>query len=738
MRTATRLAVAAGLPLALSSFALATDTPIPLNCNFNGMVHPGEEGVPDSIAPSLYRSIADRGLYVDGDPGGTTPPALGATPIIGATGIPYTIVNTPATLDIVMLGNRNLNNPYELTAPGVNPNIGIAPDWPGYAFDQRTPQTTTLASAIALDGYAEVGLLFNITNVGAGTSTFTATLQFNDAAPLIITITGRDWFGSRAAIPPAANSGLSVQAQLGLYKSANNSDFGAVAPATQSLNVWEAVIDIHRVLLAGLGDYSGKHLTAITYTYPTPVPAGNRDYAIYATTVRTDLPPPANDECASAITAVAGDNPGTNVRATGSTTSPCGNNDTTDVWFRYAAATTGLLEARTCGAIFDTTIAIYDGCGGPVLACDDNGCGSASRVQWSGITGHTYLIRVAGTGQTNGTFTLHIDDPVPSFVPVPLTCNFNGMVHGATEQGAANLADLNGYRSISDRGMLLSGTGNALNAGAIIDPDSMTFSIVGQDHVLDIVYIGDRNFCDNANHVWGTGVNCGPFPTWLPTSDQTGPHTTSTAALNATFTAQTKLGVLYNISNGGGQFDMVLGFTDSSTATVTLAAPDWFGSQIVPPPGPGVAVQRTLGLYAGAGMVDLGTADANLNVIEGVVTVASLQAGGQGNFAGRTLDSITFQNPICNNFGPISMITNNAGFAIYAATLGNVTVPAACYANCDNSTIPPVLNIQDFACFLNAFAAGITYANCDNSTIPPVLNIQDFACFLNRFAAGCG
>jgi hypothetical protein len=61
----------------------------------------------------------------------------------------------------------------------------------------------------------------------------------------------------------------------------------------------------------------------------------------------------------------------------------------------------------------------------------------------------------------------------------------------------------------------------------------------------------------------------------------------------------------------------------------------------------------------------------------------------------------------------------------------------ACYANCDRSTIPPALNVADFACFLNAFAAGLAYANCDRSTTPPTLNVQDFACFLNQFAAGC-
>jgi hypothetical protein len=59
------------------------------------------------------------------------------------------------------------------------------------------------------------------------------------------------------------------------------------------------------------------------------------------------------------------------------------------------------------------------------------------------------------------------------------------------------------------------------------------------------------------------------------------------------------------------------------------------------------------------------------------------------------------------------------------------------YANCDGSTVAPVLNVLDFNCFLNRFSAGDAYANCDGSTVAPVLNVLDFNCFLNRFAAGC-
>jgi hypothetical protein len=79
---------------------------------------------------------------------------------------------------------------------------------------------------------------------------------------------------------------------------------------------------------------------------------------------------------------------------------------------------------------------------------------------------------------------------------------------------------------------------------------------------------------------------------------------------------------------------------------------------------------------------------------------------------------------------------------VVSNTCGSTTSNAAalslcCYANCDGSTLPPVLNVQDFACFLNKFASADPYANCDGSTTPPILNVQDFACFLNGFAAGC-
>jgi hypothetical protein len=87
-----------------------------------------------------------------------------------------------------------------------------------------------------------------------------------------------------------------------------------------------------------------------------------------------------------------------------------------------------------------------------------------------------------------------------------------------------------------------------------------------------------------------------------------------------------------------------------------------------------------------------------------------------------------------NHDGRPDLLTLNA--SQFHSFLPNLSCPS-CYANCDNSTTPPVLNVNDFTCFLNKFAAGDPSANCDSSTTPPTLNVNDFVCFVNRFSQGC-
>jgi hypothetical protein len=82
-------------------------------------------------------------------------------------------------------------------------------------------------------------------------------------------------------------------------------------------------------------------------------------------------------------------------------------------------------------------------------------------------------------------------------------------------------------------------------------------------------------------------------------------------------------------------------------------------------------------------------------------------------------------------------LLNAQGANSAAFIASHLNLACACAANCDCSTVAPILNVADFSCFLGKFAAQDPGANCDGSTTPPVLNVADFACFLQQFAAGC-
>jgi hypothetical protein len=87
--------------------------------------------------------------------------------------------------------------------------------------------------------------------------------------------------------------------------------------------------------------------------------------------------------------------------------------------------------------------------------------------------------------------------------------------------------------------------------------------------------------------------------------------------------------------------------------------------------------------------------------------------------------------------GYYCVVSNNCRSQTSSTATLTITGGQSCYANCDNSTSAPILNVLDFNCFINRFSAGDSYANCDNSTVVPVLNVLDFNCFINQFSAGC-
>jgi outer membrane protein assembly factor BamB len=93
--------------------------------------------------------------------------------------------------------------------------------------------------------------------------------------------------------------------------------------------------------------------------------------------------------------------------------------------------------------------------------------------------------------------------------------------------------------------------------------------------------------------------------------------------------------------------------------------------------------------------------------------------------------------PNINTAGPV---LGSGGILVISGPGSNVRAyrtAASCYANCDGSTTPPILNVLDFVCFQSLFAQGSSAANCDGSTTPPILNVLDFVCFQSAYAQGC-
>jgi len=147
-------------------------------------------------------------------------------------------------------------------------------------------------------------------------------------------------------------------------------------------------------------------------------------------TVRFEVfPALANDECAGAVdigpagtvefvTEIATDSPpylpspdcnegyGTAIRK--------------DVWFRYVSPCTGTATASTCSiAGFDTWLAAYDGCGGQLLACNDDATACdllTSSMSFPVSAGSAYILRVGGH-DASGIGVLNVTCNDPSLPP---------------------------------------------------------------------------------------------------------------------------------------------------------------------------------------------------------------------------------------------------------------------------------------------------------------------------------
>jgi hypothetical protein len=159
------------------------------------------------------------------------------------------------------------------------------------------------------------------------------------------------------------------------------------------------------------GGASYVELPVAAGTYYVRVAGNNGIEGPFSLTVIS--PPPPNDECADA-TPVALDTVvyGTTSGATGTDLTTCAFNDFNDVWYAFTALFAGTHTISLCGDTgLDTTLAVFDGCGGIELACNDDYCGGASHLEIVVDPG-TYYLRIAGYSGIEGTFNLLVTEGV--------------------------------------------------------------------------------------------------------------------------------------------------------------------------------------------------------------------------------------------------------------------------------------------------------------------------------------
>jgi hypothetical protein len=454
---------------------------------------------------------------------------------------------------------------------------------------------------------------------------------------------------------------------------------------------------------------------------------------------------PANDNCANATALQVGSSVnGSNVGATQDGSSTCGFNTSRDVWHSLVVPCDGNLTVYTCPASFDTVISLHDGCPGTTLnelACNDDSayCGTAYPTA-SAFTVHVgrgvYLVRVSGYNGSSGTYTLNavLDGERPfnddCSSPWELYDGFStsDTTSCATPDGSSSCGNSAGpdvwYRYVAQ----CSGTLHVYTCPASFDSVISVHSGCPGTIANEIACNDDSGYCGTtyprASHVAIPVVATTTYMIRVAGyNGASGPFTLHTDLDHNAPPANDSCPGAITLGNGSTPFSTCSATTDSigepSPCSLYEFCDVWY---------------RYTATSSGSTGVSL--CDSNFDT--------------QIAIYGATCPTATGQTIACNDhacgLGSYVVFPSTAGQsylirvgsgALYGVQGQGTMTISPCYANCDASTAPPILNVNDFVCFLNSFAAGNGYANCDNSNNYPVLNVNDFICFLNQFAAGC-
>lgn len=297
------------------------------------------------------------------------------------------------------------------------------------------------------------------------------------------------------------------------------------------------------------------------------------------------------------------------------------------------------------------SISAADWFGGPFPGCDsvdtgNNGAGlnlTEAVIDLSGYAGESMVAMTFGNrsnlGAGYGIYAVNVEPEAASDVVnnIPLQYNWNGIVHA----GEAQLPDqLNGYRSISDRGL-------DFTAGVPSQPLLDSYALVATPGVADLVMLGNRNTVASGSLAFDAaadGDDIGVQPSWLPQVDLTGPQTTILAQ-PILLDGGSRADVLFQTTQGGGIFDVTFTFATGSVTALMLGS-DWVG-----------------GAFPGRDSVDSAQPGLPLRIENESVDLSPL--------SGSILTAITFSN-FSNPNGSCAILAVNVSGCLSCGNAGSV------------------------------------------------------------------
>jgi hypothetical protein len=147
------------------------------------------------------------------------------------------------------------------------------------------------------------------------------------------------------------------------------------------------------------------------------------------------------DECSGCIPVLGNTQYiGSTVDATGTDQSTCaGAGDTNDMWHCWVSECIGEATISLCaGSDFDTSLAVFEGCNGAEVACNDDECPDlVSELTLNVGVGNLYAIRVAGFGGQTGNYTLDItcEEPIDGCIDGEGDCCTGNSSGGCDDAG---------------------------------------------------------------------------------------------------------------------------------------------------------------------------------------------------------------------------------------------------------------------------------------------------------------